>query len=58
MANIIEVKDLDLTLGKTDILKKINVSFEEGKIHRLIGRNVLNLTTKNRAIIFYQYCSK
>ena len=39
MANIIEVKDLDLTLGKTDILKKINVSFEEGKIHGLIGRN-------------------
>lgn len=37
--NIIEVKNLDLTLGKTDILKQINVSFEEGKIHGLIGRN-------------------
>ncbi len=39
MANIIEVKNLNLTLGKTDILKNINVSFEEGKIHGLIGRN-------------------
>ena len=37
--NIIEVKDLSLTLGKTDILKHINVSFEAGKIHGLIGRN-------------------
>ena len=39
MSNIIEVKDLDLTLGKTEILKKINVSFADGRIHGLIGRN-------------------
>ena len=39
IVNIIEVKNLDLTLGKTDILKHINVAFEEGKIHGLIGRN-------------------
>ncbi len=39
MANIIEIKDLNLTLGKTDILKNINVGFEAGKIHGLIGRN-------------------
>lgn len=37
--DIITVNNLYLTLGKTDILKKINVSFEEGKIHGLIGRN-------------------
>ena len=37
--NIIEVSDVCLTLSKTDILKHINVSFEEGKIHGLIGRN-------------------
>lgn len=37
--NIIEVKNLSLTLGKTDILKNISVTFEEGKIHGLIGRN-------------------
>ena len=35
--NIIEVKNVDLTLGKTQILKGINVAFEEGKIHGLIG---------------------
>lgn len=37
--NIIEVKDLCLTIKKTEILKKINISFEKGKIHGLIGRN-------------------
>lgn len=37
--SIIEVKNLSLTLGKTEILKNINVSFAEGKIHGLIGRN-------------------
>lgn len=37
--NIIEVKDVCLTLSKTEILKHINVTFEEGKIHGLVGRN-------------------
>ena len=37
--DIIDVKNVDLTLGKTQILKGINVAFEEGKIHGLIGRN-------------------
>lgn len=37
--NIIDVKEVNLTLGKTQILKNIAVSFEEGKIHGLIGRN-------------------
>lgn len=37
--NIIEVKNLSLNFGKTEILKNINVAFEEGKIHGLIGRN-------------------
>ena len=37
--DIINVNDVCLTLGKTEILKHINVSFEEGKIHGLIGRN-------------------
>lgn len=37
--NIIEVKDLSLTIKKTEILKKVNVSVEKGKIHGLIGRN-------------------
>lgn len=37
--DIIDVKSVNLTLGKTQILKNINVSFEQGKIHGLIGRN-------------------
>ena len=37
--DIISVKNVSLTLGKTQILKDINVDFDEGKIHGLIGRN-------------------
>ena len=36
--DIIGVSNVCLTLGKTEILKHINVSFEEGKIHGLIGK--------------------
>ena len=36
---IIEVKNVSLRIGKTDILKSLNISFEKGKIHGLIGRN-------------------
>ena len=36
---VIEVKDVDLIIGKDQILNNINVSFEKGKIHGLIGRN-------------------
>lgn len=36
---MIEVKDLSLTLQKTEILKSISIRFERGKIHGLIGRN-------------------
>lgn len=37
--DIIDVKSLNLTLSKTHILKDISVSFSDGKIHGLIGRN-------------------
>ena len=37
--NIIEVRHVSLTLGKTEILKDICINFEKGKIHGLIGRN-------------------
>ena len=36
---MIEVKDVSLTIKKTEILKHITVDFEKGKIHGLIGRN-------------------
>ena len=48
--NIINVNDVCLTLGKTEILKHINVSFEEGKIHGLIGRNGSGKTTLTRGL--------
>lgn len=35
----ITVENVDLTLGKNHILKDVTVSFEEGMIHGLIGRN-------------------
>lgn len=36
---IIDVKGVNLKIGKNDILKSLNVKFEKGKIHGLIGRN-------------------
>ena len=36
---MIDVKEVSLTLQKNQILKNINVHFEQGKIHGLIGRN-------------------
>lgn len=33
------MKNINLKIGKNDILKNINVEFEKGKIHGLIGRN-------------------
>ena len=35
---IIDINNIDLTIGKTNILKNITVSFDEGKIHGLIVR--------------------
>lgn len=39
MNDFIEVNALALTLRKTEILKDINITFQQGKIHGLIGRN-------------------
>lgn len=36
---MIEIKELSLTIKKTEILKNVNITFEKGKIHGLIGRN-------------------
>ena len=36
---MIQVKDVSLTIKKTEILKHVTVEFEKGKIHGLIGRN-------------------
>ena len=39
MESAISVKDVGLTIKKDVILSDINVEFERGKIHGLIGRN-------------------
>ena len=36
---MVRIENLSLTIQKTEILKAVNVSFETGKIHGLIGRN-------------------
>ncbi len=36
---MIKIDNLSLTIKNTKILKSINISFEKGKIHGLIGRN-------------------
>lgn len=36
---MIEVHNLSLTIGKTEILRQIDVHFAAGQIHELIGRN-------------------
>ena len=36
---MILVRNLSLTIKETEILKKINVTFDSGRIHGLIGRN-------------------
>ncbi|MDE6852454.1 MAG: ABC transporter ATP-binding protein [Lachnospiraceae bacterium] len=39
MKNVIEIRNVNLTIGKTPILKNVTVGFEAGRIHGLIGRN-------------------
>ena len=55
--DIIGVSNVCLTLGKTEILKHINVSFEEGKIHGLIGRNGSGKTMLMKCICCLLYTS-
>ena len=47
---IIDINNIDLTIGKTNILKNITVSFDEGKIHGLIGRNGSGKTMLTKCI--------
>lgn len=36
---MVQIVDVNLTIKKTTILKDVNISFEKGKIHGLVGRN-------------------
>ena len=39
MGNIIQVDNVSLTIGNDEILSDININFESGKIHGIVGRN-------------------
>lgn len=48
--NVIDVKNVTLKIKKDTILKNVNVSFESGKIHGLVGRNGSGKTMLMKAI--------
>ena len=41
----LEIKNLNKSYGKKEVLKNINFTFEEGKIYGLLGRNGSGKTT-------------
>ena len=47
---MIQVKDVSLTIKKTEILRHETVVFEKGKIHGLIGRNGIGKTMLMKCI--------
>ncbi|MCF6238037.1 MAG: metal ABC transporter ATP-binding protein [Candidatus Marinimicrobia bacterium] len=49
--NLLEVRDLSLTLGGNNILRDINMDVGHGRIHALIGPNGAGKTTLIRAIM-------
>ena len=51
MINAIEVKALSKSFGKENVLTDINVSFETGKIHGIIGRNGSGKTVFMKCIL-------
>lgn len=51
MNNAVEVEGLSKSFGKEDVLKNINVSFEAGKIHGIVGRNGSGKTVMMKCIL-------
>lgn len=51
MSKIIEIKNVTKKFGEITVLKNINISFEEGKIHGLIGRNGSGKTMLMKCIL-------
>jgi len=47
---MIEIKDLELVINKSVILKNINLSFEDGHIYGIVGRNGCGKTMLLRVI--------
>lgn len=52
---MIKIKDLNLTIKKTDILKHINLELEDGQIHGLVGRNGSGKTMLMKCICGFVY---
>ena len=50
---IVYVEQLSLTIGKETLLKDINVTFEQGKIYGIIGRNGSGKTLLFKCICGY-----
>ena len=48
MECMIEIENLSLTMKKQIILSDINLTFEKGKIHGLIGRNGSGKSLRHR----------
>ena len=55
--NVIEVKNVSLSIKENKILNNINVSFERGKIHGLIGRNGSGKTMLMKCICGFVKCT-
>ena len=55
--NVIEVKNVSLSIKENKILNNINVSFERGKIHGLIGRNGSGITMLMKCICGFVKCT-
>lgn len=51
MECMIEIENLSLTMKKQIILSDINLTFEKGKIHGLIGRNGSGKTMLMKCIL-------
>ena len=51
MECMIEIENLSLTMKKQIILSDINLTFENGKIHGLIGRNGSGKTMLMKCIL-------
>lgn len=52
---MIKIKNVSLTIKKTDILKQINLELESGKIHGLVGRNGSGKTMLMKCICGFVY---
>ena len=51
MESIIEVQDVTKSFKGATVLQQINVSFEKGKIHGIIGRNGSGKTVASGTVI-------